>query len=726
MKKNVKLIILMVLIVAASTTIILTFYNKKSPKLGDELTIGQALRAVAYSRYGAQADTDYIEKLSTDKIIDNNVKVNKPLTYEYAAKLIKGLNIHSDSIDLILQKTGTIFEEDWNKIFEYIYLSSDNAKSFKNEDITVAAYDDKAIVCKEGNYLYTYTKQEKFFERYKDKKINVITFDNNILFVNKVVSDQIVYENVWIKSNKKKLNVYMYGITRSFSYSGKDDISDVIADISITDGSITKLSLKKDIINGKVLSIDDTFIEIEGFGKVPIAEGFKVYKDYAELELAGMKSILVGYDVQDFVVAQGKICAAIIHSNISAKNIRVLLKTTQYTDIYHQNAVITCDGDYEITYGKKKKVIKAGKVLNFKLDSDYFKEGRIQIKPVNEKNKISIMSIERSYGNPIYRGSIELEKTDNGILIVNELSMEKYLYAVVPSEMPVSYGDNALMVQAVCARTYAYRQIMNNSCSTYGAHVDDSISFQVYNNSMETKESIAAVKATYGKIMKYDGEAIEAFFFSTSCGATTQSDIWGGEKLPYLQSKYLSDEKAPDLTDESTFDKFIRKKVKTYDSGYDLYRWNVTLSREELSYSVNKALGTMNNVETKYIGTVTKIEPVSRGMGGVLKELKLTGTDGSVVVKLQSNIRQLFDISSHAINTLSGTTKNLSSLPSACFVVDKKKDESGNVVYTFVGGGFGHGVGMSQNATKTMSDNKMSWEEILKFFYTDIDIVAAY
>ena len=62
--------------------------------------------------------------------------------------------------------------------------------------------------------------------------------------------------------------------------------------------------------------------------------------------------------------------------------------------------------------------------------------------------------------------------------MINELYLEDYLKKVVPSEMPASYEKEALKTQAVCARTYAYRQIQGNTYGAYGAHVDDSTSFQ--------------------------------------------------------------------------------------------------------------------------------------------------------------------------------------------------------------------------------------------------------
>lgn len=65
--------------------------------------------------------------------------------------------------------------------------------------------------------------------------------------------------------------------------------------------------------------------------------------------------------------------------------------------------------------------------------------------------------------------------------------------------MPVSFGVNALKCQAVCARSYAYTQLVNNYYSQYGAHVDDSVTFQVYNNTERNEAADTAVEETREK-----------------------------------------------------------------------------------------------------------------------------------------------------------------------------------------------------------------------------------
>lgn len=115
--------------------------------------------------------------------------------------------------------------------------------------------------------------------------------------------------------------------------------------------------------------------------------------------------------------------------------------------------------------------------------------------------KLTLKNVGRSQGIPSYRGALELLDTEEGIIVINEVLLEEYLYSVVPSEMPSKYPGEALKAQAVCARTYAYGHMEHAGYPQYGAHVDDSTSYQVYNNILEQESTSAAVKETYGQLL---------------------------------------------------------------------------------------------------------------------------------------------------------------------------------------------------------------------------------
>lgn len=168
---------------------------------------------------------------------------------------------------------------------------------------------------------------------------------------------------------------------------------------------------------------------------------------------------------------------------------------------------------------------------------------------MNLENYISVMLLEQaSYG---YKGSIELRRYPEGYVIVNELPIEEYLCAVVPSEMPAAYEVEALKAQAVCARSYAYIQLERGDYAAFGAHVDDSTNYQVYNKKEGDEKTSAAVLDTAGKVIHYQGKIAEAYYFSTSSGITGNGEAWNlaaDSQYGYLRNTLVKEGGLANLT----------------------------------------------------------------------------------------------------------------------------------------------------------------------------------
>ena len=455
-------------------------------------------------------------------------------------------------------------------------------------------------------------QSDNLVSRYLDRGIRALVCDEELIYMFGTVTDKIVVYNVWIeKGEKLQVDTYVNGINKSFTalYKLSQSIESVVADITIENQKIVKILQKPDIIQGKVLQTGEDYIEIEGYGKVPLDENYRIYKLYGKLSMELTNSILVGYESTDFVVSSGKISAALIKEDIKAENIRVLLKTSDDQGYYHEAVKLTVDSDFTISNKETVENCKKGETVTIKPGDEMFAQGRLTIKPDEEGARIELLSVNRGENIPEYRGTIEIAQEEQGLLIINELPLEEYLYAVIPSEMPTYYGAEALRVQAVCARSYAYRHLKANSLSRYGAHVDDSVSYQVYNNIPENEASILAVKDTYGTVIKYGDEVITAYYFSTSCGHTTNAgSVWmSGVDYPYLQGKLLyageagegaqaSEEEASmyeDLSSEENFKSYIEdKSFLTYDSAFNWYRWKVTMKAEEIRKVIDDTLKT--------------------------------------------------------------------------------------------------------------------------------------
>jgi len=364
--------------------------------------------------------------------------------------------------------------------------------------------------------------------------------------------------------------------------------------------------------------------------------------------------------------------------------IRVVIKTNGFKGIAH--------AEVKVNYKDDPNVIEV-----ITPDDPRFQSGNIRIEPETKSSRITISSLNRGYGTPTYRGVLELYKTAEGIVIVNEVPVEEYLYAVVPSEMPSSYSPEALKCQAICARSYAYCQMSAFAYPQYNAHVDDSVSFQVYGNSKEKDSTTEAVNMTAGKKLWFQNQVVKTYYYSTSCGHSTSVEAWGttlSKNNEYLKGVKICDAKGKD-----------------YECTYPWYRWTATIPHKTLSNLIEL------NTKTE-IGTLKELSVTKTGIGGVVLQIVAKGTKGSVTVNTENKIRSALGGTGYVIVRQDGTqTDSTKLLPSAFFTIEKQGEN-----YVLKGGGYGHGIGMSQNGANEMAKAGKTHEEILTFFYPGTEV----
>ena len=612
-------------------------------------------------------------------------------------------------------------EEDWWQLYGSILKETD--PEGKVEEMEAVLYGTPSNLDQAESWT-AYTTAGNFgfqglaLDAFLDCEIRFLARSGEMI-TSSLVSRNVVYENVWLaESDGRHFKAYLGTAYREFPVSaklgGEDGMAGNLADLHMEDGKLVKITMKRDRLSGKVLSVTEDAIEIEGYGEIPLAPNFHVYKVYGDFKVLNASDILVGYNLQEFVAADGKLCAALLEREFDAKTIRVLLMDTGFKSVFHASAdlVLGSGADLEYENAKGKMVgerLEAGTQLTVGPDSPYLEYGRMIITP-DEPEAITIRSIERSQGTPVYSGSLEIKGTPEGLVLVNDLFLEDYLTKVVPSEMPPSYEKEALKAQAVCARTYAYRQIQGNTYSQYGAHVDDSTNFQVYNNTSANDKSTQAVKETYGKMLFYEDKPIEAFYFSTSCGRTADAGVWGTDsgKYPYLRAVEVKEGgKSLGKEDNDGFESYIKREdVIAYDTSYPMFRWQTDLPADVASAQISGA------------GQIQDMTVTDRGPGGIAGELTVTGSDGTVTIKGQSAIRSALGNPSLIITKKDGGTMTGSAtLPSAFIAIEKRTGEDGSVSFHIYGGGFGHGVGMSQNGAQGMAKTGKDYKQILDFFY---------
>ena len=135
------------------------------------------------------------------------------------------------------------------------------------------------------------------------------------------------------------------------------------------------------------------------------------------------------------------------------------------------------------------------------------------------------MGLKRGYEDPLFEVTLRF-RGERGISCHQRAALEMYIRKVIPSEMPSSYPLEALKAQAVCARTYAVKQMeVLRMEDGIPADVDDSVSYQVYNNQPESERSRQAAEETRGQIMTENGELVDALYYSTSCGIRMDQDL---------------------------------------------------------------------------------------------------------------------------------------------------------------------------------------------------------
>ncbi len=254
--------------------------------------------------------------------------------------------------------------------------------------------------------------------------------------------------------------------------------------------------------------------------------------------------------------------------------------------------------------------------------------------------------------------------------IINEVPFEDYIKGVVAGEMPATFELEALKAQAVASRSYAMYQMTATKDKEYD--VLNTTANQVYLTDQELKENWKeeysekinkikeAIAETSGEYLTYEGKVINAMFFSTSVGATENSEEVFVSALPYLRSVDSKwDEASPAYTDTYTF------------------------TLEEFYKKLN----------LQYNQTLT-IEVTSKTSTGRTRTLKINGTeingrDLATKLNLRSNY---FDIVQNE-NNVTITTK-----------------------------GFGHGVGMSQYGANGMAKEGYKYDQILKHYYQNTEI----
>ena len=396
--------------------------------------------------------------------------------------------------------------------------------------------------------------------------------------------------------------------------------------------------------------------------------------------------------------------------------IRVVITDKKTGSIYHSN--LDEWQEYAVSESEEAGMVKQGKALE-RTESD------------------------AAVQTP-YRGALEFIETKEGYVVINELPVEEYLYSVVPSEMPAFYPLEALKAQAVCARTYAYLHILTPGYPEWNAHVDDTTTYQVYHSVAEQDSTTKAVNETEGMIlMAPDGlSPAQTYYYSTSWGYGSDAHVWRSKYsdcYPYIKSKHINKLDPDKVLSEEEFEACIRTvNENDYEASEPWYRWQYQVEQID-SERMIKVLQQRYAANEKLILTLKGNDFISqpireqdqvidlriekRGAGGVADELLVITGKTVYKVLTEMNIRYVLNDGCSLVKRQDGSEVKMNSLlPSGFFVLENTYERGCIREYKIIGGGYGHGAGMSQNAAKAMATEGMSAEEILDFFFEDCTV----
>jgi len=307
----------------------------------------------------------------------------------------------------------------------------------------------------------------------------------------------------------------------------------------------------------------------------------------------------------------------------------------------------------------------------------------------------------------MYRGVIEATPHPGGITVVNELTIEEYLYSVLPSEMPSSWPAAALQAQAVAARSYTLANL--GRFAARGFDLMGTVVSAAYRGMGSENATVrAAVDATRGLVLM-NPESPEkplSAFYSANCGGHTETTeyVWGfPSPFPAVADLLLSRESRP--LPPAELARWLAERPVSFSAhpGYSnrsAYRWTLWVPRKEIEARLG--LGDA-------LGTVLAITAARRGASGRIPEVRVRGSAGETTIKWDA-VRW----------KLGGLRSNL-------FVVEPKLGTDGlPESFVFTGAGWGHGVGMCQSGAAGMASVGFHARAILRHYYGEAELRRLY
>lgn len=358
--------------------------------------------------------------------------------------------------------------------------------------------------------------------------------------------------------------------------------------------------------------------------------------------------------------------------------------------------------------GKKLAYIKTNALkqqprVSWVIGNNRYNRNNVEIS--SNKNLIRVRSSKNPKRAKLYPGRLQVQPNAYGTYtLVNQVPVESYLRGVVPYEIGAKSPKASLEAQAVIARTYALRNLHRFAVDNYQLCADThcQVYFGISGASASTDQAIAS---TRGMVLTYDNKLVDALYSSTTGGVTAFfDDVWNGVERPYLRpiiDSHLNiwSLSQKSLADEENFRKFISLEEGFNESEQRWFRWRRETSIEDITKGLQKFLEVKNSPFAKF-KKIKNIAVEQRSKGGRILQLAVD-TDIGTFHLYKDEVRSAF---AAPVSTL-------------FYLQPLNKGKSELWGYAFVGGGLGHGVGLSQTGAQKLA--KLGWSnaQILQFYY---------
>ena len=348
---------------------------------------------------------------------------------------------------------------------------------------------------------------------------------------------------------------------------------------------------------------------------------------------------------------------------------------------------------------------------NIILEIDGQEYDRDEVEITSDKNLVEVNTTTQPQAARLYGGSLKLQPNSHGeFTLVNHVPLETYLRGVVPYEIGANAPAQAVAAQTIIARTYALRNLRRFEVDDY--QLCATVHCQVYKGLNDANPtSDRAIAQTAGLVLTYENELIDALYSSTTGGITAGfEDTWNGTERPYLQPIVDAPQPVWDLVkyplnNEKTFRHFLGLNRGFNETGRrGVFRWRKTRSIEDLNQDLRKYLTKVRH-PLKDFKTIKSMRVHKRSRSGRMLTLAIDTDLG----KLQLHKNEIRS----ALEPPRSTLFYLQPIYS-----DNKQLQG----YTFIGGGFGHGVGLSQYGSYNLAKLGWSAEQILAFYYPQTKI----